>query len=1112
MVRKHISRDWSKHLKSVITDDELAQHITFECFSYDPKHTQIFSRQHKNIKKYDNVSNASWNSATCYRSKDLQNDMVFNITFKSSEVGQYRVDVLYEQSSFLCQTCAGKDGKDYKKYDTSKNLMGSIKLTPTLTDVNSGNVKVASTILDGIDYSTISEPLLKELQENQIFDGEDNYLKRITKYYTLNIGSNELEIHVPHNCYFYGIIVRKIKRYWGDNLDSAGSNLEFTEADLSISHMAEATELSVKVGYDDAFECDENPSGFYMDYYNECNLILKDDNNNEEIVFGGYLSSILPDDDRTTLDINCADRLLDGQNRYLLDELVLQKGESALKDNDYVEGMERSFATYAHTLKYLCDCMEVTLKTNVTPNYLVDGEKFSDGFKINFSKKKAPKKMTTSNGILTQNKKAVLLRNNSDGSKKQVWTVYEAKDNAKKPINITSYPYLHMTYGLGAAKKTNQSKTTETVDVANAGSQSFGKCGRSKDGKYLMAIGQRSVGRGSSKYPYRNIYKTIFKNKCPHCGGKLVWDSGRKDTNCVHCWKYKKSKREWGNISETEITCSSCCADFCAVTGWDKDGKYSKRLKYAKSPQLSNKSEQNKLHNGKMEDVASSNTKISSDDVFDAIWKVGKKYSYKQGATGQTYSQMKKSGHGDCWGFSDLISHELKRYKVNHKIVKYSTGSSDEHRSVLYQNSKGKYVNYPYSKHGWSKSLYPTSKSTKAASYYTYKSGGRIDQAKYSGSTTSTETTTTTTYTGYDKDNPFQAYIKIVYSLEPKWKAKKYNLFLNFTQKANSDNSLSGLTGFWINNATRKITSANIIEFLKVRHSKDNQFYLHTIQFVAPALKKVKDEDKTDWYTDNKTTHDNASCKMDLYQIAFDNRDLPNPSNLSSCGKSISELMKSIVEDTGYLVNMSYKTHRCDDVINFRVDTSSKAVFEAHEGDDNNILEWGSITYKPISDLFNRSISVFKGNDLKYHYVDTREMDSIFHYHEQTTLQTFNEQTGKKEAYFNAINNKDYNPEQDYTYTITVPNYPNIRLGEVVSVVANAKKLNDLKTVESIKISYDIGDMPRIRTELGLGELSLELQAKKLLQDLRKSTKEKSTQFSSSAIPVNDEEIYEWDY
>lgn len=1109
MVRKHISRDWSKHLKEVITDEELAQHITFECFAYDPQYTQIFSRQHKNITKFSNASNASWNSATCYRSTDLQNDMVFNIKFNSEVVGEYRVDILYEQSNFICQTY----DKNKKKYDTSKDLVGSIKITPTPITDTSSSVKVETSVLDGIDYSTISEPLSKELSEKQTFDGENNYLKRITKYYTLPIGSNELEIKVPHNCYFYGVIVRKLKRYWGDNLDSAGSNLEFTDADLSISKMGETTELSVTVGYDDAFECETSPSGFYMDYYNECNLILKDDSKKEEIVFGGYLSSILPNDDRTTLSIHCADRLLDGQNRFLLDELVMQKGESALSDNEYVPAMEKSFDTYPHLLKYLCDCYEVTLKSNISGNYLVEGEKYSKGFTINFSKKKAPKKMTVTNGTLTQNKKSILVRNDKNGKKKQVWTLYEAKENSKKPVEITSYPYMHITYGLGKAKKSDSTKTTETVDVANAGSQKFTKCGRSADGKYLMAIGQRSVGRGSKTYPYNNIYKAIFKNKCPHCGGKLVWDRGNSKADCVHCGPYRHSKREWGNISETEITCSSCCADFCSVTGYDKDGRYSKRLTYAHKPVLSNKSEQNKLQNGNMEDVVSKNVKVSADDVFSAIWKVGKKYKYERGTKGQTYSQMKSTGHGDCWGFSDLISHELKRYKVNHKIVQYATSGSPNgtHRSVLYQNSKGKYVDYPYSKHGWSHSLYPTSKSKSAKVYYQYKSGGRIDQAKVSGSTTATETTTVTTTTGYDKDNPFQCYIQLTYSLEPKWKAKKYNIYLDFTQKANSNYSLSGLTGFWINNSTRKSTSKNIIKFLKSYHG-DKRFYLHTVQLVTPKIKTKTENDKTEWYTYDKSTHDEASCKMDLYQITFDNQDLPNPSNLQSCGKSINELLGNVIDDTGYLVDMEYKTHRCDDIINFRVDTSSSAVFEAKEGDDNNILEWGNIGYKPISDLFNRSISVFKGNDELYHYVDTREMDSIFQYHEQTTLQTFNDKTGEKEAYFNAINNKDYNPEQSYSYTITVPNYPNLRLGEVVSVVANAKKLNDLKTIESIKISYNISDIPTIRTELGLGELSLELQAKQIMKKLRQSTKEKSTEFSSSAIPYNDETIYEWDY
>ena len=106
---------------------------------------------------------------------------------------------------------------------------------------------------------------------------------------------------------------------------------------------------------------------------------------------------------------------------------------------------------------------------------------------------------------------------------------------------------------------------------------------------------------------------------------------------------------------------------------------------------------------------------------------------------------------------------------------------------------------------------------------------------------------------------------------------------------------------------------------------------------------------------------------------------------------------------------------------------------------------------------------------------------------------------------------KELNPLQSYTYTITVPNFPNLKLGDLVKVIANEQKLTDLKEVNSIKVIFNTQSMPRIRTELGLGELAPDIQLKKGLQKLRQEAKKETTSFTSSAIPITDEIYYEWD-
>ena len=1092
MASKHITRDYSAHKRSVIRPYD--EFVKLEIFSFDPKYTRTYIAEDNTLKKGTNAVKTSWKSWACYKSTNGSNPMEFAVNYPVIEDGEYRIDIIYEQSNHLYNNT---------KIDTGKDLVGHITINDGETDT---------------------------YDKAHTFDGENNVIKRISLYQHLNAKNHTINIEVPINCYLMGVIIRKVIKYVGDNYygDALGSeegNLMLTSATMTLSDMTKASELQCEIGYDDAFECDESPSGFYIDFRDEVNFYVKDDDNNIDRVFGGYVSSILPDSDRTKLTIHCADRLSDGQNKYILDQMVLQGGTKSQADDEYTDGMTMNFNSYPQALKYLCDCHEVTLKSNISKDYTVDGEKFHNGVSITFGKNKLVKKIPVTNGQSTPSSNYILIRNNSTSDKKQTWTLYDASKVAKKPVDITSYGFMHITYGLGSPKTELKSKTTEKVDVADttAGSQKFGKCGQSSDGKYLMAIGQPSVGKSHrGKFSYNKIYKTIFENRCPHCGGKLVWDRGNSKANCVHCGGYSRSKREWGNISESEITCSKCCADFCAVTGWDKDGKFQSKYKLKKvgSTVESSRAEQNKLQDGKMVAVPKSNIEVTPDSIFQAITKLAFKYKYKRGATGQTYSQMKKSGHGDCWGFSDLIFQQLKRYGVSCKIVRYPTNSSDEHRSVLYKNDKGKWTDFPYREYGWDKkynnALNNTSKS---------KSGGKVDQfngvsignAKLTGSTSKTETTTVTTTKGYDKDKPFQGYLKIGYSLSQSFKAKKYDVYVKFTQTATAQNSINtGLPLYWVNNTVKQTTlkldgNRSLVDFLKNLHGEDAHIYLQSIHMIAPIVKATKENEDVDWYKLDNSTVDNSSCKLNLYQIVFDDNASTEPSELNSCGKTVNAMMKDLVEDGGYYVEMEYGLHRNDDKIHFRVLNQSSESYTASEGDNNNILTWNNISYSPVSSMFNLSMQVFKKPNGMYYFIDTREPYSILHYGEQCTLQTSNEPITEKEAYFNARMSDKFNPNQTYTYTVTVPNYPNLRIGDLVKVVANAKKLNGVKEVSSIKITFDYSKMPRIQTTIGLDELAPDIQLKKNIRKLREDTKKESTAFSTSAIPVSDEIYYEWD-
>lgn len=1146
MVRKYIKRDFTDHAETVEYLSDEDEYIKFEVFSFDPKHTKTFVAE-KGTLTGENAYKTSFKEWICFRSKDQINPMEFTLSYTVKESGVYRIDLLYEQNSKMYTDTDYNTSKDltgwYDIYDANRK-----EHTATTTSKKKTKIVYPAGKLDEATKKATEQALIKkgkltkqqlkdnkyldnlieQINNNQIdtpntatllkFEGEDNILKRKTIFTdTLNVGNYKIEFGVPHNCYVYGVIVRKVLHFYGTNNDEEGSQLQFTEAKLTQSEMLKPAELQVTVGYDDAFECESVPSGLYLDYMDECNLYVKNNEGDIVRVFGGYVSTPLPTNDRTTIDIHCADRLKDGENKYILDYLMLQGGDTNIKDLEYKD--PKSFNTYPQALKYLCETYEVTLNHNINNSQTVEGQKYIEGWHKKFGKKKDIKKIKTTNGQVTVNNSSITLRNSPSGEKKQVWTLWTAK---KTPVDITGnvttedYFNLHITYGLGDAKTTDKKKETTTVDVADgtAGSQKFGKCGQSADKKYVMAIGQRSVGRGSSTYPYNTIYRTIFVNKCPHCGKPLVWDSGRADTDCVHCGRYQHSKREWGNISETEITCTNCCADFCAVTGWDKDGKYSKQLKKVGKSVKSSKAEQNKLHKGNMVALANWSDAIKPEQIFKAIRNSCKGWKHSTG-TGSTASYLEKHHVGDCFAWSDWISKQLKKYKVNHKIVKYPASVS-EHRSVMYQNSNGKYVDFPYREYNFPKGTWNTSGSKSASTYYKYTAGGRINQAVTSGSTTKTQTTEITITNGYDKDAPFQAYLDIVYSIKKSLSAKKYHCYVNFTQIAKSNRTMSGLEPVWVNNSSKTLTLKNFVKQLLSWHDSENatHIYLHAMHFVAPIKEKVNDGDtknKSTWYTYDKTTQDNSSCKMKLYGISFDNLKGTQPSDLASCGKSVNEVMKTIVDEADYLVRMEYGLHRHQDKINFYIDPSNEPVFHATEGDSNNILNWGNISYDPANSLFNMSRCVFKNNtNNNYSYVDTKDAESILNYQEQCTLQTENEGIGEKEAYWRAKHSDKYNPVETYTFTITVKGLPDVRLKELVKVTANLQKLNTIKEVNSLTLNYKKDTKPVLQTEMGLGELAPDIQVLKNIKKLRDDAKKETTHFYGTASPIDNDDIYEW--
>lgn len=1114
MVRKHIIRNKDNSIKQIQhigADDE---YIMFEVFGTDHKNTSIFTLQKNNI-RYSNAVQKNRLGLPTLISPNI-NPMNINVGF-SVEAGMYSIEIIYEQNSKL-----HKENKipvnNAEKYDSSKDLLGSY-IIHHKSQNSTSSVKVIDRITDNMP-ETVKKQIEKinnrkmptsfnDVESPIKFDGENNINKRAIIYEDLAGGDYELTVKIPSNCYFKGMILRKVIRYWGTNTEEVGTNVFIKKITMTDTEMSKPREAKVVLDYDDIFESHNNPNGFAIGYGDECNITVKNSEGNISQIFGGYVDDITKNNE--TFELNCKDRLADTEKRYIMDYLTVQGGTK----QDIEHPNKKDFGKYGEMLKYLCDICELTLKNNIPFNYWISGEKHDKGHIITFGKKKDIRKISVTNGIVTVHNNSIVLRNNESGLKKQVFNLYSTKNPVKLNGNVNGHN-MHITLGMGNPKTSQEIK--ETVDVSMgdqmAGAVKWSKCGVSPNKDYVMGIGQKSAGKTSDKY-LTGFWKGIFKNECPYCKkkGVLRWDSGRTDTKCIFSHGWNGTKRNWaaGGIPETQITCTNCDMDFDAVSGWEKINGSNRRLDIVKIGLKSSKHEQDLLHDGKLTAPVKGNVKISAEEVFKAVKNSVKGFKHRVG-TGSTASYLEKYHVGDCWAWSEKIKKELMKYKVNCKIVEYSADTSN-HRSVLYQNSKGEYVDFPYREYGFPKGTYNTSGSKKGTVVDKYTSGGRISQAVSGGnSTTKTETRKITVTKGYDINVPIKGYFDIIFSAGAK-NSKKHHVFIDFTLNSKSRYAIGSFKPVFVNNSIKRITFKDIINKIKSAYSlKDPiDIWLYGINFITPKMDDEEIKNKSSWYTNDETTRDNSSCKMILYNISFDDKDAPDPAEYESCGKTVNDLFNTIVKEGNFLMDVTYGRHRCDDVVNFRVNNNINPSFYAT--DKSNILNWNNINYNANNSLFNKSVCVFKSNaDGKYYYIERCDIGSMLLYHEKPSLETVSDETSVSEAYWNVRHNVKYNPTETCEYGITVIGFPDVKLEDLISVDSDNDKLDDVKVLKSISMTYDPKTRPSIRTELGLNEKADDLNVRDIIKNIKDRTLRQDTSFKSSALPITDENIYIWDY
>lgn len=1149
MVRKHISRPYSSHRKDTFRPyDELYK---VEIISFDHDYTKVYL-VHRNDVKSKNAKKKTWKSWTTlvYDEKNNDKSNMFQIScdYFAEEYGEYRIDIVYEVI--------------YEETKKTKKQQQLEKEDPT---------KIKKPIqVKSLAGTFMGEPLK--------FEGTVNHLKRKELFKQFTPGNNKIELELSKNIYFYGLIIRKTKEFVGDSLDSPGTNLLLKNVDTTFSSQIGAGDASFEIAYDPVLEHDSTSTGLFLDYNDEVNIYLKGATADKETqVFGGYLSTIQADKNRTTLTVSCADRMVDGQNKFILTRMRLLGGATNPDEDEFSTEMDIDFDTYGQVLKYLCNSLEITLHNNVGKNDLVTGETAQKGFNIEFGKKKQIKKVTSKNMSASMSKNFVTIRNNAKSNKKQEIILYNGKDhtNGGKPVEITDFNNFGIVYGLGDKEKVTESKSiTSTTDGGGSGLASA-------VGKQTFVIGVDRNLSPSEDIAFQNAVAKVLEN-AGHTVEKLERDPNAFANYTYHrntngkigiyliaagtysiadfyygaasgggSFKYayfgirgdlgirpqSQSEFESARIGSDPDCPSWLCSKISGMTFPEMNNKLKDKLNivYGASGTEVGNAILNHLGGGETTSTETKSSKKSDTKENIDIFKEISDYAFKHfryelyGDTCSDAACMIKAGKGDCWAFSEWIFNQLKKNKINCRVVNYPTSASGNHRSVQYQNSKKEWVDFPYREYGWGTQYNNMLNNTDGSKHPSsiplkYTAGGTIEQGNGSGVGSKTETTTVRTSKGYSRDNTIHGYFEITISTKPSFKAKTTTIPVGFTIKPATKNSLTGFSPIWINNSVRQM-NIDLLSFVKTAVFREqfdgvNHYYLHSIKFVVPPNKVVDVEKSSDskvvykyepWFTFDKSNHDYSSCKMDIYSINFNNSTLINPTDLDSCGKSISSLFDELLGASKYTVSREYSKHRCDDRINFAVDNKTEPAFVAMEGDDDNILEINGISYTPRSNLLNNSTVVFKDKSQRYKYIDTRTPESILKYGEQISLQTITEEIGANEAYYHALTNPKYNPVETFNYTLILPYFVNVKVGDLIQTIANSKKLNTIKTIASVKYKCSNTQIPKIQTEIGCGELPIDLQIAKELRDIRKLAKKQTTNFSMSAEPINDDSIYVWD-
>lgn len=503
--RVHVTRGYGKnHYKPPITNiDYRGENIKVEIRKFDRKFDKVYTADNF---KYQYMKFAKW--------RDIKVLKYYDSTTIDVDLDEFGIDKVDIKGAIpVGDTNIDKIIKSIR--DSRKPTAEfSFKCTETgnyVVEILYFDVAYDENQCDATIHLKTNNGKYVKQRTNGTFVGDDNNLNRQSQYFTFKKGNTyTIRYNTNINMGIIGAIVKKYDTYYG-TMDNQG-DLTIDEYNIKINEKIQPNEATVKLWYNHELDDDTNLSGYLFDFRDEINIYKKDIRDTEFIqIFGGYISTVDVDDKNLIMTLSCADRLIDGDNRYCMQEMVILGGDSDEKGFDYSEDSYQSYDSRGEMLNYLTNIYEVPLgNDNILQDSFLQRE-FGHQYWYTFSNQP---NVVAKNMDISFTDEYLICRNGQDrdnnansydnkGNKPQSLCILDVS-KTKKNILLNDNPNFWIRYGLGDAEK-NVTNVQSVINVNSDISYISNKVRKFAD----SVTGQKGEGavkpiwKAVAKLPYR---------------------------------------------------------------------------------------------------------------------------------------------------------------------------------------------------------------------------------------------------------------------------------------------------------------------------------------------------------------------------------------------------------------------------------------------------------------------------------------------------------------------------------------------------------------------------------------------------------------------------------